>query len=547
MVAHFYRQKRIVLLLFLVGIAFLLLGYKLFKIQIVQGPELSRGAVRQRALGITLMDGRGDIQDRHGRSLLDSSRQIGLVAFPTQYRGREEELAAFLSALESPERAVVNENNTLPFWLVKEVNEAAVTAQTLPPGVMLVERAVRYGANNLAAHLTGYMRAGEGRGVSGIELAFNEELSRGQEKVLAVLVDGRGKQVPGLGYRLRHSGRSGDNVLLTLDRDLQREVERIMDMFIARGAVVVMDPRQGDILAMAGRPVFHPGRPEEYLDDEGVFLNRALWEYQPGSIFKTLIAAAALEEGKTTLTRDFTCPGGMEVDGLFIPCSQLHPHRDLNLVEAFAFSCNSVFVQLAVELGGETVHRYAETFGLGKATGLPVGERSGCLPTVEEMAWSRNLANLAIGQGDLLVTPLQTAQMMAVFANGGTLVEPRLVLALTDAFGRLSRRFPVHKGRRRVLGASAVNRLKYLMQEVVSQGTGKAAAVTKELSGAKTGTAQSGRLWEGGGEILNYWIAGFYPLENPRAVVVVFADEMKEGSVSEVFGEIALYLEEESS
>ena len=195
-------------------------------------------------------------------------------------------------------------------------------------------------------------------------------------------------------------------MVLALDGGLQREVEQIMDRYIRQGAVVIMDPWNGDIPGHGQPPQFHAALMSDYLQAaQEPLVNRALADYQPGSVFKTVVAAAALEEGLVTLFQTFQCNGGANIDGLFIPCSNLHQKQEITLVEAFAHSCNSVFIELALELGAEKMEKYARSFGFGAPTGLPVGERPGLLPAPEDLANRRALANMAIGQGDLQTTP----------------------------------------------------------------------------------------------------------------------------------------------
>lgn len=535
-------QRRIIWLLLIIGLCSIVLLCRLFYIQVLQGPQLSRGATGQRGQGMVLLDGRGDIQDRNGNTLIDSRNTLGLLAFPGQYRGYEEDIIEALSTVQGIERVAQPPHGMFPFWITSSLDPADISSVLSLPGLLPVTRTQRYGPYSLASHLVGYLRESEARGVSGIELAFDHELSLGQRTVLWAVVDGYNRLIPGLGYRVLTDRVTSQNVVLTIDRELQREVERIVDTLINRGAVVVMDPHNGDILAMVSRPDFDAANLAGYLQGESL-LNRALSAYQPGSVFKTVVAAAALQEGIASLFDTFYCPGGITVEGLYIPCSNLHRKEEITLVEAFAYSCNTAFIGLALELGPEAIHSYAARLGFGSPTGVPIGEKAGNLPGVKENARPRSQANTAIGQGDVLANPLQVAVMMSVVANGGQLVQPRLVLALRDGYGRDVRRFlPDRDGM--VLEPATVNKLKYLLQAVMDEGTGRPANTTEALTGAKTGTAQSGRRLPNGREILNYWIAGLYPLENTEAVIVVFADDLKPGgTVARVFGEITRYLE----
>jgi penicillin-binding protein 2 len=533
------RHRRLAWLAIILCLCFTCIGARLFYIQVVRGPELARQAVQQRTLGIEVIDGRGDIIDRNGSSLLDKGKEGGLIAFPVQYRGSEHALIESLAPIGHLAKITDPPYGPHPFWLATSIdNRIDMTTVMELPGVLYANRTRRYGPDTLASHIIGYVQESEGRGVSGIELAFDRELSRGQRREIAALVDGKNRLVPGLGYRVMSEPGRPLNVQLSLDSTLQRLVEQVMDRRVARGAVVVMDPWNGDILAMASRPDFKAYQLEKYLKNEDeALLNRALLDYQPGSVFKTVVAAAALEEGLTGLFDTYYCSGGIEVDGRFFPCSRLHEKAQITLVDAFAHSCNSVFIELALKLGPHKLHFYARKMGLGTGTGLPVGEKEGNLPAVEDLVNPRALANTAIGQGDLQATPVQLARMLSLIANGGRMVEPRLVVALRDEDGRIVRNFVPRRGEQ-VFSQVTVQKLKYLLQVVVDEGTARDARTDGLLLGAKTGTAESGRRTADGREIFNYWIAGIYPLERSKAVIIVFADRLKYGSVSAVFGEI---------
>ena len=539
-------QRRIAWLLLLLSCIFLFLVGKLVKIQLFRSAELTELAVQQRARGLNFFDGRGDIQDRHGDSLLDSRQELGLVAFPGLYRGWEEELLRLFPDLPELDRLKNPPDGPYPFWLTSSLARPHPALEGSVPGLVPLLNRQRYGPEALASHLVGYLNESQGRGVSGIEGAFDGELSRGQEVLLSAVVDGRDRLVPGLGYRLRRSRDASSNVVLSLDGPLQKELEAILDRHLRRGAAVVMDPWNGDLLALASRPNFQAHKLADYLDqDQQALINRALWEYQPGSLFKIVVAAAALEEKLVDLFDKFYCPGGITVEGLFIPCSRLHRGEEITLVEAFAHSCNTVFIQLALRLGPEKIIALAENLGLGRPTGIPVEERPGSLPSREDLASPRCLANMALGQGEVMTSPLQMAVVVSAVANGGRRVQPRLVLALTDDSGRRTRNYLPRRGEY-VFSPATAHRLKYLMQAVVEQGTARSVSLPGEPVGAKTGTAQSGRVTGEGREILNYWIAGLYPLDQARAVIVVFADELKEGTVQEVFGKVVQALSRSS-
>lgn len=515
-----------------------MLVLRLTFIQIINSEELTKWAVRQRSQSIVLGHGRGDIQDRNERSLLNGAQEEAIVAFPSIYRGKEDLIGFDSSSKYIIDKILSPPHAQFPFIVERgRMGSLAFSPDHVIPGVVKVAVQGRYSSHVLAAHVVGHIRNSDGEGQKGIELFYNAELSSGQPPLLSAFVDGKKNLIGGLGIRLRNAS-SGYlqpyNVILTIDYDLQEYVEKIMDAHISQGAVVVMNPSTGDILAMASRPNYQPGCVEDYLGrKDGPFNNRGTISYQPGSVFKTVLAAAAFEEGLVSLFQDCSCYGAVELPEGRIPCPHVHPHADLTFTEAFAYSCNTTFIRLGQELGAEKIERYARLLGLGEEVGLPLGEDAGCIPSPDQLKNEIALANTSIGQGLVQITPIQAAQMMAIIANDGKKVKPRLVDSITDCRNRTVKRFSCDKGTR-VLSYSTVNKLKFMLNSVTTYGTGSDAANLEYMVGGKTGTAQSGRRREGR-EVLNHWFTGMAPLENSRVVVAVFIEEKGNVSAAEIF------------
>ncbi|NLI70807.1 MAG: penicillin-binding protein 2 [Firmicutes bacterium] len=536
------QWRRLVFLLLTMSLLFSLLVTRLTFIQIINAEELTRWAVRQRSQSIILGHGRGDIQDRNGISLINGIREEAIVAFPSIYHGKEDLLARGSTSKYFMDKIMSPPHSRFPFIVERgERGTLAFKPDTSIPGVVKVGVQGRYSPQVLAAHVVGHIRNSDGKGQKGIELFYDAELTSAQPPILSAFVDGRENLIEGLGIRMR-GGSSGQhqpyNVVLTIDHDLQEYVERIMDAHIRQGAVVVMNPSNGDILALASRPNYQPGRVEDYLGrKDGPFNNRATISYQPGSIFKIVLSAAAFEEGLTSLFKEYSCHGSVELSEGNIPCPHVHPHAELTFTDAFAYSCNSTFIHLGQELGAEMIERYARILGLGEVAGLPLGEDAGYIPSAGKIETQIALANTSIGQGLVQITPIQAAQLIAIIANDGKKVKPRLVDSITDCHHRTVKRFPHDRGTR-VLSYSTVNKLKYVLNSVTTYGTGKGAANPKYMVGGKTGTAQSGRRREGR-EVLNHWFVGMAPLENSRVVVVVFMEERGDLGAAEIFRSIA--------
>jgi len=386
----------------------------------------------------------------------------------------------------------------------------------------------RYSGRPLATHLLGYVNPGDGRGAAGLEEALDDLLVQGPGRALASVMDGRGRPIPGLGLRLlRPPGAEPRAVRLTIDRRLQEEVEAIADRLLRKGAIVVMSPWNGEILAMASRPAFDPNHPEAHLTAaDSPFINRAVTAYHPGSIFKLVVLASALENQPESFWRCYHDQGYLEVGSLSFRC-QGPGHGELSLADALAFSCNTTFIQLGLDLGAGRLLATAERLGLGSPAlqDLP-HEDQGELPAALGLSMG-DVANAAIGQRGIIVTPVQVTRLVAAIANGGFLVTGRVILGQEDSRGRLAAQVasapPV-----RVIAPETARLMRAMMAGVVRYGTGQAASLPAGVGG-KTGTAQTGQESADGRPLCHAWFAGFAPLARPEYVAVVFVEEGDSG------------------
>ena len=509
------RQKRIFFIILAFMVLYSIHGYQLFQLQIISGSRLTKEAVQQRSSSLTLNFSRGEILDRDGKSLLNHELKEVLVAFPFIYRENKEEIHQAISSFKVINRLEENYYNHHPFIVKKDSELPSHKKELISYGLVPSQIKIRYGSDSLAQHTIGYLNLAEGTGVAGIEKLYDEYISGDIPTRLSAIVDGRNNFIEGLGYRLQDSsGReTPKNVVLTLDHSLQKAVEEIMDNNIEKGAVVVADPNTGDLLALASRPTFDPyNLVESFQMDGEPMINRAVTNFQPGSVFKTVLAVAAFEENKVSLYDTL-------LDGT-------------TLVDAFAHSCNNTFIELAEMIGWEKIRSYAVSLGLGQKTGWPLQESKGLLPG--DSLSSGSIANKAIGQGKVETTPLQVARMMSVIASGGELRQFRLVKRVEDHEGRIIVYNSTDPGDQ-IINNSTANQLKYMLQAVTTRGTGAEAALSNISVGGKTGTAQSGRLHHGE-KVTYYWFAGMAPLEKSEAVIVVF---MEEPGAPEVFREVS--------
>lgn len=541
--------KRIMVLALLFTLGFSLLGLQLARIQLWLGPEFKARALDQQRQTLALNTPRGHIYDRNMVSLTGAQGQPVLVVFPPLVEDKEtvaRELAAFLGWKGEEISSLLDRGQAFQIEVERLVPALEVFAAGSFPGVFLLQKEERYGDTALARHLIGYVQQGENKGVAGLERYYNSYLQGGRKLELVAWVDANGEVIPGLGLHQVAQGRAGQgDLVLTIDARIQRIVEEVMEERVSAGAVVVVQVQTGEILALASRPNYRQDRIGEYLArTDACLLNRALRNYPPGSLFKIIVLAAALEEGLSHLEEEFSCGGSVAVGEEVFRC---HQHREgghglLTLGEAFAQSCNPVFITLAQRIGSERLLNYSRRLGIDEAVlGLPE-EKEGYL--AQDLPYPGDLANLSLGQGPVLVTPLQIAQITQAVANGGFLKPLQLVRDGPED------KLEGEKRERRVLSASTAAALHQLFQRTVEEGTGTGAASPWFTCGGKTGTAETGKSTGEGELVCHAWFAGFAPLEEPLLAVVVLVEEGGSGGkvaapifkaiLSRVFAEIPI-------
>ena len=382
----------------------------------------------------------------------------------------------------------------------------------------------RYGDAPLAAALLGYLDS-EGHGVAGLEAAFDAQLSgSGAHDTLVCAVTAQGTLRAGTEPTLTQADSGAVGVQLTLSRPIQRAVEAAASHTMEAGCVVVLDTATAKVRACVSLPGFDPENVSASLNaPDSPLLNRAFSAYAVGSVFKPVLAAAALEAGLTDLVYD--CPGYCIVDGQVFRCAGSVPHGQVNLAGALQKSCNGYFIRLGQQLGSQRVREMAVRLGFGKAIVLTDSLRTaaGQLPEESTLTSSGAFANFCFGQGELLATPLQIAGMMNALACGGVFREPLLLETTLDETTGEPLKTLSHSWPRRVLSQTTAQTLQKLLVSVVEEGTGHDAAPEEETAGGKTGTAQTGQFADGE-ERKNFWFAGFWPGEQPCYTIIVLQD-----------------------
>ena len=393
-------------------------------------------------------------------------------------------------------------------------------------GVRTLRCPVRYGTPLLIAHLAGYCDA-DGVGICGLEKSF-EPLLRRRVCTVTFPVNASGRVLCGADVRVRDEGVCTQRgVVLTIDRSMQAVVrDALLRSDMRKGAAVLLDAQTGDVKAMVSVPEWDVLHLEESLDDpDAPFVNRALSAVSVGSVYKILVAAAALESGiSPDLT--YTCTGAVQRDDVVFHCHNRAGHGTLRMADALLHSCNPYFIHLASCVPTRTLLELSAAAGLGSAAELAEGIASdaGVLPDEAELVSSAARANLAFGQGRLTASPLQIAAATAAFASDGIYHAPRLVLAVQDDAG--ARTYTeADAGTRIVTGRTARQVREMLVYS---------AAHTKQFTsfsdcGGKTATAQTG-VYENGKEKLNAWYSGFFPARQPRYVLTILYEDGDSGA-----------------
>ena len=394
----------------------------------------------------------------------------------------------------------------------------------------------RYDENSLASHLVGYVNA-DGEGVSGIEKAFNDCLLKGSGKNL-VLKDGSGKNIPN--FKANGQGEENKYLKLTLDYHIQKTVENVLDSHKISGAVVVMEVDSFDVCAMASRPQFNRNEIQKhtiYGDTE--LINRAVSPYNAGSIFKIVTASAFIEEGMENSGAPFFCSGGKSLDGIFFTCHKKEGHGILNLNDALAHSCNCAFYNMGTLLGSEKICEYGEKFGIGKSVlKHSLNDNGGNIPKYLSHSNSES-ANLAIGQGEIMITPLQGAKIACIIASGGISREVNVADCIVNEKGETEETLR-KQSEQRVISEETAKKVGKMMFDAVNFGTGTNAKSEKVSIAGKTGSAETGWQTEDG-YMVQGWFVGFFPYENPKYAIAVMCENGRQGNktCAPIFKEIA--------
>lgn len=556
-------KRRLIAMIIIVFLIMLGLITRLGYLQIVKGEELKKETLEQSTRDIQVKAKRGIIYDRKGKKLATSISNYTVRCWPSviedeDKREYSKKIADILEMDEEQVYKIITSNRDsleLKRWIDKE--KAEVLRNERLDGIEIEDDIKRYYPyGKFAANLLGNTNR-DSIGQYGIERTYNKYLTGTPGRWIKA-VDGKKRELPN-NYGRLYEPVDGLNVVLTIDEAIQHFAEKAaQEALVAnkakRVSILVMEPKTGDMLAVASLPEYDPNNRNELLYDPKqpwISLseeqidqwNKQEWKqkesilfdswknfaidgiYEPGSTFKIITAAAGLEENVVTPESKFYCDGYVtQVKGANIKCWRYYrPHGEQTLIEGLQNSCNEVIVDIGLRLGKESLYKYIKAFGFGEKTDIDVnGEEAGIVRSPENMR-EVNLATVSFGQG-ISVTPIQLITAVSSLANDGNLIEPRVADKLVDQEGNIVQTFEP-KVKRKVISKETSDTMLEILESVVSEGSGKNAYLPGYRVGGKTGTAQKikdGKYEDG------YYIASFVgiaPVNDPKIAVLVIIDE----------------------
>lgn len=527
-------RRRLFIVLILAGVAFIALGIRLAYVQLWKGAELAEKAENSWRRDIPYVAKRGEIWDRNGVQLAYNISSPTVWAIPVQVKNHEETAATLSRLLDMPQESILKKLKTKSMIVKLAPGGRKITLEKADeiqglnlPGIVVAEDNKRfYPYGSLAAHLLGFTGI-DNQGLTGVESKYNEMLSGIQGNV-SWLSDAAGRQMPN-SSDMYVEPREGLTLQLTIDQEIQtvmeRELDQAMTSLQADSIIAIaMDPSNGEILGMASRPTYEPDKYKE-VPSEVYNRNLPIWmTYEPGSTFKIITLAAALEENKVDLKNErFFDPGAVEIGGARLRCWKKGGHGSQTFLEVVENSCNPGFVALGNRLGKDTLFQYIKDFGFGTKTGIDIGgEENGILFKLSQVG-PVELATTAFGQG-VSVTPIQQVAAVSAAINGGTLYKPHVAKAFINRESGQVVQTMEPEAVRQVISEETSREVREALESVVAKGTGRNAFIDGYRVGGKTGTAQkvvNGR-YSPNEHIVSF--IGFAPADDPKVVIYVAVD-----------------------
>ncbi len=529
-------HTRIKVILLIVIICFILIIGKVFYIQVFDYQKLKEKASDLWSRNLVIGANRGRILTDDNVTIADNLTTVSLVVVPNQIKNKDEvidNLAQILNVSKDKISEHVNKHSSveiihpegrqLSFDIADKINELNYE------GVYLLKEGKRfYPYDNLLSHSIGFVGI-DNQGLSGLELKYDKYLT-GASGAIKYFSDAKGNKLDKSSVYVEPT--DGMDLYLTVNYNIQMAVERelnnAMDKYNADGAwAIVMDPNNGEILALASKPDFNPTNYQDY-STEVINRNLAIWStYEPGSTFKIITLAASVEEKTVDLLNDtFYDSGSVNIEGARIKCWKHGGHGAQTYLQVVQNSCNPGFVSLGNKLGKERLFKYIKNFGFGTKTGIDLnGESTGILFNLDKVG-PVELATTSFGQG-ISVSAIQQITAVSAAINGGTLYKPYIVKRIVEHNTKEIILENKPQVVRKVISNETSETVRMTLETVVAYGTGRNAYIEGYRVGGKTGTAQKVKngVYLTGNYILSF--IGFLPADNPQAVVYVAIDNPK--------------------
>lgn len=531
------KNKRIKIVVNLVVLMFLIIVFRVFYIQVFDYKKLNKLANNLWSRELPVGADRGKILDRNGKVIVDNETTVSLVVIPNQIKDKNtaakkvseilkanyEDILKHFTKKTSIER-VHPEGRKLSFEVGKKIKNLNID------GIYLLKEGKRYYKyNELLSHVLGYTGI-DNQGLSGVELLYNKYLT-GINGSIKYYSDGKGHKLNM--SEVYVAPENGMDINLTIDLDLQLAVERELSNAVSKYSpefitAIVMNPTNGEILAMSNRPTFNPSNYSKYSNEE-INRNLAIWSnYEPGSTFKIITLAATVEEGTVNIFKDrYYDSGKIKVSGSTLHCWKPEGHGDETFLEVVENSCNPGFVVLGQKLGKKRLFNYINKFGFGNKTGIDLnGESKGIIFDMNKVG-PLELATTAFGQG-VSVTPIQQVNAVSAVINNGTMYYPRIVKSISETETKnIIISFPKRIKNKNLISKKTSKTVRYALESVVANGSGRHAYIENYRVGGKTGTAQ--KVNNGSYLENNYILSfiGFLPANKPKYVVYVAIDNPK--------------------
>ena len=542
----FRGKKRLLLMLAVFVLSLIVLSIRVGYIMLFKAEEYQNMAYEQQTRDRLIAPKRGSILDRNGNGIAVTESVSAVSVIHAQIENEEETAKALSEILELDYEDVledVKENVALKRIKSKVDNETAAEIRELNlPGVMIDEDVERtYPYYTLAASVIGFVGK-DNQGIIGLESKYEEYL-KGESGKIMTLTDSRGRRVSDAEERVEPI--NGENLVTSIDVVIQQYAEQEIAAAVEAknaksGVIIVMNPQNGEIYAMANYPTFDLNEPFTINDEElaamwdtftaeeqNEYLNQ-MWRnkaindtYEPGSTFKIVTASTGLEEGVITPESTFNCTGSMVVGGRTIKCWRYpRTHGTQTFAEGVRNSCNPVFMAVAERIGADTFYDYMIKFGFAEKTGIDLnGEAVGILHKKEDIG-PVELATMSFGQ-TFQITPIQLLRAAAAVVNGGKLITPHFAIKTVDDNGFTVNTFEWPEGEQ-VISEETSATMREILESVVAEGTGNKAQVEGYRIGGKTATSQ--KLPRGSGKYIASFMA-FAPADDPQVMALVLIDE----------------------